>query len=75
MPQALRVLCEILTTDQEGGPARIPLEQFEKLYKFLAQVDGEVTADQVHKVLEYLRNDPALVLQYKSTCLLLLCSL
>ena len=61
MPQALRVLCEILTADPEGGPARILLEQFEKLYKFLAQVDGEVTTEQVHKVLEYLRNDPALV--------------
>lgn len=61
MAQALKVLCEILTSDPEGGPARIPLEQFEKLYKFLAQVDGEVPAEQVNKVMEYLKNDPALV--------------
>ena len=61
MPQALKVLCEILTTDAEGGPARIPLEQFEKLYKFLAQVDGEVSREQIHKVMEYLKTDPALV--------------
>ncbi|XP_065886117.1 ropporin-1-like protein [Dysidea avara] len=59
LPQALRVLCEILTTDLEGGPARIPLEQFEKLYKFLAQVDGEVSPDQVNKVIDYLKTDPA----------------
>jgi len=61
MPQALRVVCEILTTDPEGGPARIPLEQFGKLYKFLAHVDGEVPIEQVQKVMEYLKNDPALV--------------
>lgn len=61
MAQALKILCEILTADPEGGPARIPLEQFEKLYKFLAQVDGEVPAEQVNKVMEYLKNDPALV--------------
>ena len=61
MPQALKVLCEILTTDAEGGPARIPLEQFEKLYKFLAQVDGEVSSEQIHKVMDYLKTDPALV--------------
>ena len=62
MPQALKVLCEILTTDPEGGPARIPVEQFEKLYRFLAHVDGEVASEQIHKVMEYLKNDPALVL-------------
>ena len=61
MPQALRVLCEILTYDPEGGPARIPLEQFEELYKFLTHIDGEVPVEQVHKVMEYLRNDPAYV--------------
>ena len=61
MPQALKVLCEILTTDPEGGPARIPVEQFENLYRFLAHVDGEVTSEQIHKVMEYLKNDPALV--------------
>lgn len=61
MPQALRVLCEILTTEPEGGAARIPLSQFEKLYKFLAHVDGEVPAEQIHKVMDYLKNDSALV--------------
>ena len=55
------MLCEILTTDPEGGPARIPVEQFENLYRFLAHVDGEVTSEQIHKVMEYLKNDPALV--------------
>ncbi len=46
----MRVLCEILSSDLEGGPARIDVGVFEKLYGFLAGVDGEVSERHVASV-------------------------
>ena len=57
LTQALTTLCEILTVDQEGGPARIPLDQFKHLYSFLADVDGEISKDQVASVIEFLSTE------------------
>ena len=57
LSDALRVLCEILSPDSEGGPARIPLEQFRSLFSFLAQVDGEISPKQVSAVMEWLGNE------------------
>ena len=57
LPAALKVLCEILTPDPEGGAARIPLELFQSLYSFLASVDGEISKQQVAAVMEFLGSE------------------
>ena len=58
LPGAMTLMCEILTTDSEGSASRIAYEDFVDLYKFLAGVDGRISDDQVHAVLEYLQSDP-----------------
>ena len=58
LPGAMTLVCEILTTDSEGSASRIAYEDFVDLYKFLAGVDGRISDDQVHAVLEYLQSDP-----------------
>ena len=50
-------MCEILSPDSEGGPARVPLEQFHKLYTFLAEVDGEISTQQVTIVMTWLETE------------------
>lgn len=55
LPDALSTLCEILSPDKEGGPARIPLEQFQQLYSFLANVDGSISKEQVTSVINFLK--------------------
>lgn len=57
LPAALRLLCEILSPDPEGGAARVPLGQLLSLYSFLAQVDGEVSREQVAAVAEFLTKE------------------
>ncbi|KAJ7375715.1 Ropporin-1-like protein [Desmophyllum pertusum] len=39
---AMKTVCEILSTDLEGGPARIPFSLFKELYTYLAEIDGEI---------------------------------
>jgi hypothetical protein len=53
----LTTLCEILSPDEEGGPARIPLEQFQQLYGFLASVDGGISKEQVASVISFLNTE------------------
>ena len=57
LPDALTTLCEILSPDEEGGPARIPLEQFQLLYGFLAGVDGGISKEQVTSVISFLKTE------------------
>ena len=57
MPEALRVACEIISPDPQGGPARIDLELFHQLYLFLVEVDGEVPEEQVEAVMGFLRDE------------------
>lgn len=57
LPDALRVLCEIISPDSEGGPARIPLEQFRTLFTFLAHVDGDISPQTISSVMEWLETE------------------
>ncbi|CAG5117085.1 unnamed protein product [Candidula unifasciata] len=57
MTDALRIICEILTSDAEGGPARISFQLFQDMYKFLAEVDGEISNHQISDVIAYLKKD------------------
>lgn len=39
LPSTLKMVCEVLTEDAEGGPAPIPMWIFHVCYKFLAELD------------------------------------
>nr|CAD7455864.1 unnamed protein product [Timema tahoe] len=47
LSETMTLLCEILTDDPEGGPAKIPVELFCKLYSFLAGLDGRIAAPEI----------------------------
>lgn len=51
---AMKLVCEILTADPEGGAARIPFPLFQHLYKYLATIDGDISDEHVNTVIEYL---------------------
>ncbi|XP_041365993.1 ropporin-1-like protein [Gigantopelta aegis] len=52
---AMKVICEILTADAEGGPARIAFRLFTDLYSYLAQIDGEISQQHVSDVIGHLQ--------------------
>lgn len=52
---AMKVICEILTRDPEGGAARVPFDLFKELYTYLAQIDGEISEEQIESVFTYLQ--------------------
>ena len=63
----MKTVCEILTTDLEGGPARIPFWQFKELYTYLAEIDGEIAKEHVDTVIEHLSYDVwVVVTQYRA---------
>lgn len=51
---AMKTVCEILTADPDGGPARIPFQLFQDLYRYLAQIDGEITQEHINEVINHL---------------------
>jgi hypothetical protein len=51
----MQMICEILTADPEGGPARIPFTQWKDLYKYLAQIDGDISSEQIDDVCAHLQ--------------------
>lgn len=53
----MKTVCEILTTDLEGGPARIPFSLFKELFTYLAETDGEIPKEHVDAVIEHLSYD------------------
>lgn len=52
---ALKIACEILTEDEEGGAARIPFGTFEQLYSFLAHLDGDLSQQHIDNFLKTLQ--------------------
>lgn len=50
-------MCEVLSSDHGGGPPRIPFSTFRFLYAYIAQVDGEISASQVSRMLSYIEQD------------------
>jgi len=53
--KALKIACEILTADPEGGASRVPFPLFRDVYKFLASIDGEIREETVQAALNYLQ--------------------
>ncbi|XP_003391614.2 PREDICTED: ropporin-1-like protein, partial [Amphimedon queenslandica] len=52
---ALKTVCEIMSTDSDGGDARISFELFSDLYSFLAKVDGDISEAQIQRSLDWLK--------------------
>ncbi len=50
-------LCELLTSDPPGANARISFEQWKKFYRYLAELDGEVSEPRIKQVIDYLANE------------------
>ncbi|XP_047624150.1 ropporin-1-like protein isoform X3 [Phacochoerus africanus] len=53
---AMKHLCEILTSDPEGGPARIPFEIFSYVYCYLSGLDKEIPASDTESYLSSLKD-------------------
>lgn len=51
----MKNVCEILTTDPEGGPARIPFETYAYIYQYLSDLDPELPASDTETYLATLR--------------------
>lgn len=51
----MKNVCEILTSDPEGGPARIPFETFAYIYQYLSALDPELPASETENYLANLR--------------------
>uniref|UniRef100_A0A8C2VDQ5 Ropporin-1-like protein n=1 Tax=Chinchilla lanigera TaxID=34839 RepID=A0A8C2VDQ5_CHILA len=54
---AMKHFCEILTTDPEGGPARIPFDTFCYIYRYLSRLDSDVSAQETESYLDTLRDN------------------
>ncbi|KAM5259908.1 ropporin-1-like protein [Hipposideros larvatus] len=54
---AMKHLCEILTSDPEGGPARIPFETFCYVYRYLSKLNSEVPAADTEAYLASLKEN------------------
>ena len=54
---AMKTVCEILTADPDGGPARIPFQLFQDLYRYLAQIDGDISTEHINQVISHLQYD------------------
>ncbi|CAL1596794.1 unnamed protein product [Knipowitschia caucasica] len=54
---SLKIACEILTEDEEGGAARIPFSTFVQVYTYLAHLDGDLTQSQIDHFLKSLQSD------------------
>nr|WQM43606.1 rhophilin-associated tail protein 1 [Eurycea tynerensis] len=55
--KTLKIACEVLSSEHECGPPRIPFSTFQFLYTYLADVDGEVSRSQVNRMLSYLQQE------------------
>uniref|UniRef100_A0ABI7ZCH0 Ropporin-1-like protein n=2 Tax=Felis catus TaxID=9685 RepID=A0ABI7ZCH0_FELCA len=53
---SMKHLCEILTTDPEGGPARIPFETFSYIYRYLSKMDSDVPEGDTESYLATLKD-------------------
>lgn len=55
--KTLKIVCEVLSSDQSGGPARIPFSTFQFLYTYIAEMDGEISASHVSQMLNYIEQE------------------
>ncbi|XP_044937953.1 ropporin-1-like protein [Mustela nigripes] len=53
---SMKHLCEILTADPEGGPARIPFETFSYVYRYLSKLDSDILQGDTETYLATLKD-------------------
>ncbi|CAL8098647.1 unnamed protein product [Calicophoron daubneyi] len=58
LPETLKLICELLTADPEGGAARISFEQWLEFYRFLAKLE-DIPDDHINHIVAYLTFDIA----------------
>ncbi|KAF3827488.1 hypothetical protein GH733_002974, partial [Mirounga leonina] len=51
------IVCEVLSSDHDSGPPRIPFSTFQFLYTYIAEVDGEISASHVSRMLNYIEQE------------------
>lgn len=54
LTESMKLVCEQLTADPEGGAAKIPMQLFVDLYKYLVKIDGEISDNTVETALNHL---------------------
>ncbi|CAK8674050.1 ropporin-1-like protein [Clavelina lepadiformis] len=54
---AMRIVCQILTLDPDGGASRIQFDTFKSLYQYLASLSGEISQAQIDGVIGHLQED------------------
>ncbi|XP_003408178.2 ropporin-1-like protein [Loxodonta africana] len=54
---AMKNLCQILTTDPEGGPARISFKTFSYVYRYLAGLDADLPRSDIESYLDNLKEN------------------
>ncbi|XP_054828710.1 ropporin-1 [Eublepharis macularius] len=55
--KTLKIICEVLSNENDNGPARIPFSTFQFLYTYIAEVDGEISASHVSRMLNYIEQE------------------
>lgn len=55
--KTLKIICEVLSNEHDSGPARIPFSTFQFLYTYIAEVDGEISASHVSRMLNYIEQE------------------
>ncbi|XP_058920417.1 ropporin-1A [Kogia breviceps] len=55
--KTLKIVCEVLSSDHDGGPPRIPFSTFQFLYTYIAELDGEISASHVSRMLNYIERE------------------
>lgn len=53
----MKHLCEILTQDPEGGPARIPFKTFAYVYRYLSHLDSDIPSAETEAYLASLKDN------------------
>uniref|UniRef100_A0A6I8P8Z4 Uncharacterized protein n=1 Tax=Ornithorhynchus anatinus TaxID=9258 RepID=A0A6I8P8Z4_ORNAN len=55
--KTLKIVCEVLSSEHDSGPPRIPFSTFQFLYTYIAEVDGEISASHVSRMLNYIEQE------------------
>jgi len=57
LTETMRIICQVLTQDADGGPSRIPYETFVDIFMYLVNTRNEDSLGHVEAVLNYLREE------------------
>ncbi|XP_011806170.1 PREDICTED: ropporin-1A [Colobus angolensis palliatus] len=55
--KTLKIVCEVLPCDHNGESPQIPFSTFQFLYTYIAEVDGEISASHVSRMLNYIEQE------------------